>query len=73
MAIIAILSTIASPSFQTYMGQSRLNGAARMVMSDLMAARMKAIKVNRDVRVDFTGGGGQYIIDVGNEEAATKN
>ncbi len=72
LAIIAILSAIASPGFQTYMGKSRLNGAARMIMSDLMAARMKAIKVNRDVQVDFTGGG-QYIIDVGDAEAVTKN
>jgi type II secretion system protein H len=74
VAIIGILSAIASPSFQTYMGKSRLNGAARMVMSDLMAARMKAIKVNRDVRVDFsTSGGGQYTFDVGQAEAVTKN
>jgi len=74
VVIIGVLSAIAAPSFQTYMGKSRLNGAARMVMSDLMAARMKAIKVNRDVRVDFsTGGGSQYTIDVGDAEAVTKN
>ena len=58
VAIIGVLSAVAVPSFQIYMGKSRLNGAARMVMSDLMAARMKAIKVNRDVRVDFSTGGG---------------
>jgi type IV fimbrial biogenesis protein FimT len=74
VAIIGILSAIVSPSFQIYMGKNRLNGAARMVMSDLMAARMKAIKVNRDVQVDFsTGGGGQYTLDVGQAEAVTKN
>ena len=74
VVIIGVLSAIAAPSFQTYMGKSRLNGAARMVMSDLMPARMKAIKVNRDVRVDFsTGGGSQYTIDVGDAEAVTKN
>ena len=74
VVIIGVLSAIAAPSFQTYMGKSRLNGAARMVMSDLMAARMKAIKVNRDVRVDFsTGGGSQCAIDVGDAEAVTKN
>ena len=73
LAIIGVLSAVAFPSFQTYMGKSRLNGAARMVMSDLMAARMKAIKVNRDVQVDFSRGGGQYIIDVGEAEAVTKN
>ena len=74
VVIIGVLSAIAAPSFQTYMGKSRLNGAARMVMSDLMAARMKAIKTNRAVQVDFsTGGGSQYTIDVGDAEAVTKN
>jgi type IV fimbrial biogenesis protein FimT len=74
IAIIGVLSAVAFPSFQIYMGKSRLNGAARMVMSDLMAARMKAIKMNRDVQVDFsTSGGGQYTVDVGQAEAVTKN
>lgn len=73
-AIIAILSSIAVPSFQIYMGYNRLNGAARMVMSDLMAARAKALKVNRDVQVEFpTGSGSQYTIDVGDAEAVTRN
>jgi type IV fimbrial biogenesis protein FimT len=73
-AIIAVLSAIAVPSFNIYIGKSRLNGAARMVMSDLMAARAKAIKMNRDVQVDFsTSGGGQYTIDVGHAEAETRN
>ena len=74
VVIIGIVITIAIPSYRMYMVKSRLNGAARMVMSDLMAARMKAIKVNRDVRVDFsTSGGGQYTFDVGQAEAVTKN
>ena len=74
IAVMGIMTAIAIPSYQTFMAQRRLNGAAREVMSDLMAARMKAIKVNRDVRVDFsTGGGSQYTIDVGDAEAVTKN
>jgi prepilin-type N-terminal cleavage/methylation domain-containing protein len=74
IVIFGFLSAIAFPSFQIYMGKNRLNGATRMIMSDLMAARMKAIKLNRDVQVDFsTSGGGQYTIDVGSAEAVTKN
>ena len=48
---MGILATIAIPSYQIFMAQRRLNGAARMVMSDLMAARMKAISLNQKVKV----------------------
>jgi type IV fimbrial biogenesis protein FimT len=71
IAIMGVISAIAVPSIQSYVGKSRLNGAARMVMSDLMAARMKAIKLNRDVQVDFSMS--QYTVDVGYAEAVTKN
>jgi type II secretion system protein H len=53
IAVFGILAAIAIPNFQTYMQQRRLNGAARQVMSDLMAARMKAVNENRGVRVFF--------------------
>ncbi len=54
IAIMAILAGIAAPNFQTYMAQRRLNGAARQVMTDLMAARMKAVSLNQKVKVSFT-------------------
>lgn len=53
IAVIAIISAIAAPNFTTYMAQRRLNGAARMVMSDLMAARQKAVSMNQNVKVSF--------------------
>jgi type IV fimbrial biogenesis protein FimT len=53
IAIMGILSTIAAPNFMHYMAERRLNGAARMVMSDLMAARMKAVSINQRVKVSF--------------------
>lgn len=53
IAIIGIMATIAVPSYQTFMAQRRLNGAARQVMSDLMAARMKAVSLNQEVKVSF--------------------
>ena len=74
IAMIGVVSAIATPSFKIYIGKSRLNGAARMVVSDLMAARMKAVKMNRDMRIDFpTSGGGQYTVDVGSAEAVTND
>jgi type IV fimbrial biogenesis protein FimT len=58
IVVMGILTTIAVPSYQIFMAQRRLNGAARMVMSDLMAARMKAVSLNQRVKVSF--GGNEY-------------
>jgi len=53
VAIIGILTAIATPNLMHYMAQRRLNGAARMVMSDLIWARQKAVSMNQDVKVSF--------------------
>ena len=51
IAIIAILATIALPSMTQEMAKYRLNGAARQLAGDLMAARMRAVAQNRSVKV----------------------
>jgi len=53
ITIFAVMAAIAAPNFQQYMQQRRLNGAARQVMSDLMAARMRAVNENSSVQVVF--------------------
>lgn len=53
IAVLAIIAAIAAPNFQTYMAQRRLNGAARLVMTDLMDARMKAVSENSQFKVFF--------------------
>ena len=53
IAIMGIMATMAVPSYQAFMAQRRLNGAARQVMSDLMAARMTAVSLNQKVKVSF--------------------
>jgi type IV fimbrial biogenesis protein FimT len=53
IAIMGIMATMAIPSYQIFMSQRRLNGASRQVMSDLMAARMKAVNLNQRVKVSF--------------------
>ena len=45
IAILAIFAGIAIPNYLAYLPKSRLNGAARQVMGDLMAARMKAVSL----------------------------
>ena len=53
IAIVAVFAAIATPNFLSYLPKSRLNGAARQVMGDLMAARMKAVSLNHRVKVFF--------------------
>ena len=73
VAILGIISAIAAPSFMNYMAQRRLNGAARMVMSDLMNARMLAVTLNRNVQVTFpTSAGASYTYDA-TVTAVTRN
>ena len=73
VAIMGILSAIAVPNFMHYMAERRLNGAARMVMSDLMNARTLAVTLNRNVQVTFpTSAGASYTYDAAGT-AATRN
>ena len=53
VAVFAIMAAIAIPSFMSMLPGMRLNGAARQVMGDLMAARMKAVKLNHRTKVFF--------------------
>lgn len=53
IAVIGILSAIAIPAFTAMLPGMRLNGAARMVAGDLMAARMNAVKLNHKTKVFF--------------------
>jgi type IV fimbrial biogenesis protein FimT len=62
IAIMGIFAGIAIPNYLSYMPKHRLNGAARRVMGDLMAARMKAVSQNCDVRVAFVADDAEYKI-----------
>ena len=63
IVVFAILAGIAIPSFMSLMPGMRLNGAARQVMGDLMAARMNSVKQNNRFRVFFNSPGtNQYQI-----------
>ena len=52
IAVIGILAAIAAPSYQTYMAQRRLNGAARHLAMHLMQARSQAITTNKKIFVN---------------------
>ncbi|MBW1781905.1 MAG: GspH/FimT family pseudopilin [Deltaproteobacteria bacterium] len=53
VGLFAIVAAIAIPNFMSLLPGMRLNGAARVVMGDLMAARMKAVKLNHRTKVFF--------------------
>ncbi len=56
LGIMAILLAIAIPRMDMIQ-TSRLNGAARVVCSDMHLAKMTAIKENRNISVVFDGDG----------------
>jgi len=55
MTIMATVAAISIPSYLTYIPKARIGGATRMVMADLMAARMKAVKNNARTKIFFNG------------------
>jgi type IV fimbrial biogenesis protein FimT len=68
IAIFAILSAIAVPSFIGWLPKYRLSTAARDVLSALEHAKGAAVRENANVVVQFTMATGQYQIFVDNGE-----
>lgn len=68
LAIFAIVAAIAIPNFMSLLPGMRLNGAARQVMGDLMAARMKAVKLNQRTKVFFDSSSQYRICDDANND-----
>jgi type IV fimbrial biogenesis protein FimT len=62
IAILGIFAGIAIPNYLAWLPKSRLNGAARQVMGDLMAARMQAVSQNNEFKVFFLDNGHEYMI-----------
>ena len=53
LAVFSVITAFAIPRFMSMLPGMRLNGAARQIMEDLMAARMEAVKRNDSVKVAF--------------------
>ena len=69
MAILSVLSSIFYPNYMSWLPGIRLNGAARQVMSDLMAARMKSIKENISVSISSVNSH-SYSVAIGSQAPA---
>lgn len=60
IAIVAILSAIAAPSFSGLIAKKRVEGALTELITDLQFARSEAVQRNTNVRITF--GTGCYVI-----------
>ena len=63
IGLLSVFAGIAIPNFLSYLPKSRLNGAARQVMGDLMAARMQAVSQNNEFKVFFLNDHEYKILD----------
>jgi type IV fimbrial biogenesis protein FimT len=68
IATIAVLASIGGMSYLNMRPGLRLNGASRQILSDLMAARMKAISENNKFRVFFLNKYEYKILDDDNSD-----
>lgn len=57
VSVLAILLTVAVPSFKDMVDKRRLVGAAEQFYGDLQAARFEAIKLNKTVAIFFRNSG----------------
>jgi len=55
LAVVTILAMVAVPTMTEFFERGRLRGAADELVSFLAKARGEAVRLNRDVRVDFGG------------------
>lgn len=62
LAVVGILLAVAVPAYRHIMPRVRLQGAARQVFSDLLFARMKAVRENSRQRVVFLGPEGYEVL-----------
>ncbi len=54
IAIMMVITAIATPSFYYWLPKYRLSAGARQIAADLQLARMKAISQNTSYRLSFT-------------------
>lgn len=71
VALMAILAAIAVPSIIAQMPKYRLNGAAREVLGDLVAARMQAVSQNNEFKVFFLDDHRYMILDDDDNDGAS--
>jgi type IV fimbrial biogenesis protein FimT len=71
LSILALMATIAIPSFISWLPRHRLQTSVRQIYDDLNLAKMEAVKRNTDVFVQFSRANETYsvILDSNNSGA----
>jgi type IV fimbrial biogenesis protein FimT len=66
-SVLAVVTSLAAPSFEDLMQRKRLEGAATQLESDVHHARMLAVARNAPLRISFESGAGGscYVIHTG--------
>ncbi len=62
VAIVAVMSIMAFPTFSGWIARARLRDAARTVYSDLQLARIKAIETGGEWRINFNPDDNSYTV-----------
>ncbi len=62
LGIIAIITTLALPSYRMIIEKRQVTRAAEEIKSFLTAAQLEAVKRNEVVAVSFNGGGGDWCL-----------
>ncbi|WP_348683645.1 GspH/FimT family pseudopilin [Acidovorax soli] len=57
VAMIAIIASLAAPSFTTMIATQRIKGLANEIMTDLSFAKMESVQKNQCIAVDFSAQG----------------
>jgi type IV fimbrial biogenesis protein FimT len=72
VAILGILATIAVPNLQGLMPRYHVNGAARQLLGDVMAARMRAVSQHRQVKIFIPSDRAYTICDDANADGTVE-
>jgi type IV fimbrial biogenesis protein FimT len=64
IAILAVMASIAIPSYQAWMPSYHLKGAARDMYSNLQLAKLEAIKANTTCAVNINVGDNNYNLNL---------
>ena len=63
IAIMMVVTAIATPTFYYWLPRYRLSASARQISADLQLARMKAISQNTTYRLNILAGGSTYQLE----------
>jgi prepilin-type N-terminal cleavage/methylation domain-containing protein len=69
VALIAILSGLAAPSFSDWIQTRHLRKTMRQIVTDLQFARMRTLSEGMQYRINFGNSGGCYAIEKGDKPA----